>query len=78
MVSKFTAVLQLKRLRQAFILTTGAVTEDAYQQARNVLLSERTEILILDASVVEPFLASVRPLRDLLAETHRRHVLRLR
>jgi Holliday junction resolvase-like predicted endonuclease len=77
-VSKLATILRTRSLHQAFILTTGAVTDDAFQQARNVLLSDRIEILILDPSSITPYLASVRPLRDLLAEAHRRHVLRMR
>jgi type II secretory pathway predicted ATPase ExeA len=77
-VSKLATMLRTRSLRQAFLLTTGAATEDAFQQARNVLLSDRIEILILDADTISAYLAHVRPLRDLLVETHRRHVLRMR
>lgn len=77
-VSKLATILRLKSLRQGFILTTGAATDDAFQQAWNVYLRDRAEILILDADTIAPYLASVRPLRDLLADAHRRHVLRMR
>lgn len=77
-VSALATNMRLKGIHQAFILTTGAVTEDALQQARNIFLSERAEILILDTDTITPYLAQVRPLRDLLTEIHRRHVIRKR
>jgi hypothetical protein len=77
-VSKLATQLRLRgrHLRQAFLLTTGAATDDAREQARHVYLADKVEIMILDADAIEAHLANVHPLRDLLAETHRRLVLR--
>jgi len=77
-VSKLATQLLLRpgHVRQAFLLTTGGVTDDAREQARHVYMAERIEIMILDADAIEAHLANVHPLRDLLAEVHRRLVLR--
>lgn len=77
-VSKLATQLRLRpgHVRQAFLLTTGAATDDAREQARHVYMADRIEIMILDVDAIEAHLANVHPLRDLLAEIHRRLVLR--
>jgi type II secretory pathway predicted ATPase ExeA/Holliday junction resolvase-like predicted endonuclease len=77
-VSKLATQLRLRprHVRQAFLLTTGAATDDAREQARHVYMADKVEIMILDADAIEAHLANVHPLRDLLGETHRRLVLR--
>jgi type II secretory pathway predicted ATPase ExeA len=77
-VSKLATQLRLRprHVRQAFLLTTGEATDDAREQARHVYMADQVEIMILDADAIEAHLANVHPLRDLLAGTHRRLVLR--
>jgi Holliday junction resolvase-like predicted endonuclease len=77
-VSKLATQLRLRprHVRQAFLLTTGGVTDDAREQARHVYMADQVEIMILDAEAIDVHLANVHPLRDLLAEAHRRLVLR--
>lgn len=77
-VTKVAGELGMHHMKQGFILTTGAFTEDAKQQANYAAAAMRVEIVLLEGAVIDGFLNDVRPVRDLLVELHRRQVLRQR
>ena len=77
-VSKFLTILRMHRSRQGFILTTGTFTEDAAQQAKNAVLSDGLQVLLLPGPNIEAFLQELRPVGDFLADLHLRQILRVR
>jgi hypothetical protein len=79
-LSREDAVLRLEDTEGAAFAVSPSVevAMEDLSRRRDVYLRDHVEILILDADTITPYLAGVRPLRDLLAETHRRHVLRMR
>ena len=77
-VSKFATVIATRPLKQGFLLTTGAFTEDARQQVRNVAQAMSVEIVLIDGGGMDAFLDDVRPVRDFLVDLHRKQMLRIR
>ncbi|HYO68989.1 MAG TPA: restriction endonuclease, partial [Archangium sp.] len=77
-VSKLATILATRHLKQGFLLTTGAFTEDARQQVRNVAQAMQVEVVLIDGSSMDAFLEDLRPVRDFLVDLHRQQQLRIR
>ncbi len=74
-ISQLYAKLDMRNLKQGFVLATSRFTTDAAQQARYAA-SKDVEIVLLDGHTIADFLDGLRPVSDLLVELHRRQILR--
>ncbi|KFA93057.1 hypothetical protein Q664_11585 [Archangium violaceum Cb vi76] len=77
-VTKLVGILQNRRLKQGFLLTTGSFTKDAVQQARSFYQTTELELILIDGKEMMAFLDDLRSVSDFLSSLHRGQVLQLR